>query len=502
MAAPVSDLAYPSLLPEIAAFARGEHKMLIDGEWVSAQSGETLGVIDPATGQEIAQVPAGDAADVDLAVAAARRAFDSGDWPRLSPADRGKLLWRLAELIDQHTEELAQLESLDNGKPAQAAREADVPGSASMFRYFAGWADKVEGNFIPLAVAAPDSHHAYTRREPVGVCAQIIPWNYPLMMAAWKLAPALAVGCTIVLKPAEQTPLSALYLGKLIQEAGFPDGVVNIVTGYGETAGAALSAHPDVDKIAFTGSTEVGKLIVQAASGNLKKVSLELGGKSPDMVLGDADLESVIPGVSDAIFYNHGQDCTAGSRLFVQKRIFDKVVAGVADRAAQIKLGPGLDPATDMGPVVSSEQFSRVSGYLADGQQSGAKALAGGGTAGGDGYFVKPTVFVDVDPGMRIFREEIFGPVVVCMPFDDMDELVRLANQTSYGLGAGIWTRDVSQAHALAARVKAGTVWVNTYGSTDPALPFGGFKQSGWGREMGHAALELYTETKTVCIAL
>jgi phenylacetaldehyde dehydrogenase len=464
-----------------------------------------LEVRDPATGAIIARVPEGDKADIDIAVRAARRAFESGPWPAMTPSQRGKLVWKIGELISKYNDELAEIESLDNGKPMGVAKVADVPLAADIFQYMAGWTTKLEGKTIPLSVlyTPGTQYHSYTRPEPIGVVGQIIPWNFPLLMAAWKLAPALACGCTVVLKVAEETPLSALRLGEILEEAGLPAGVVNIVTGYGETAGAALAAHPGVDKVAFTGSTEVGRLIVQAASRDLKHVSLELGGKSPNIVLQDADLDVAIPGAANAIFFNHGQCCSAGSRLYAHKSIFDKVVDGVAQQAKAIKLGPGRDPDSQMGPVVSEIQRNRVSGYLDAGQKEGAKAVAGGKARAGSGYFIEPTVFVDTKPDMKIVKEEIFGPVVTVAPFDELgDELVKEANDTIYGLAAGIWTRDLSKAHALAARIRSGTVWVNCYNIFDAALPFGGYKQSGWGREMGEAVLENYLNTKAVTIAL
>ena len=367
----------------------------------------------------------------------------------------------------------------------------------------AGWATKIEGNTIPLSGGSKKVQFlAYTRREPVGVVGQIIPWNFPLLMAAWKLGPALATGCTVVLKPAEQTPLSALLLAELIAEAGFPEGVVNVVPGYGETAGAALSAHPDVDKVAFTGSTEVGKLILQAAAGNLKKVSLELGGKSPNIVFADADARSTIPGAASAIFFNQGQTCCAGSRLYVEKDMFDEVIEGVVNQAKKIKVGPGFEPDTSMGPLVSLEQFNRVCGYLESGLSEGAEAVVGGKKKEGPGYFVEPTVMVKTTPDMKVVREEIFGPVVVASPFSDIDQIVAEANNSEYGLAAGVWTKDISKAHRVAHKLRAGTVWINCYNVFDAALPFGGYKQSGWGREMGHEALEMYTEVKAICAAI
>jgi phenylacetaldehyde dehydrogenase len=485
----------------VTEFLSKPRKMLIDGKWVDATSGRTFETYNPATGEVLARVAEGDRADVDLAVKAARRAFESGPWPSLSPSERGRLLWKLSDLVEKHLEELAELETLDNGKPVFFSRIVDVPTAVDVFRYMAGWATKVEGSTVPISMPGAQ-YFAYTLREPVGVAGQIIPWNFPLIMASWKLAPALAVGCTVVLKPAEQTPLTALRLGELVQEAGFPDGVVNIVPGFGETAGAALAAHPDVDKIAFTRSTEVGRLILAAAAGNLKKVSLELGGKSPNIVFQDADLEMAIPGSANAIFFNQGQCCTAGSRLFVHKSIFDKVIDGVAQSAKKLKIGPGLDPTSNLGPLVSQEQLDRVCGYLAAGVKEGAKAVAGGNRYGDKGYFVEPTVMVNVKPEMKVVREEIFGPVVTAIPFSEPEELVQSANRTVYGLAAAVWTRDISKAHKIAAKLRAGTVWLNCYNVFDPAMPFGGYKQSGWGRECGHAALELYTETKSVCAQL
>lgn len=483
----------------VTEFLRTPRKMLIGGNWVEAVSGKTFESYDPSTGEVLARVAEGAAEDIDLAVKAARAAFEKGAWPKMSPAQRGKLLWKLADLVEHHNEELAQLETLDNGKPIMTSRKGDIPAVAAMFRHYAGWADKISGNTLPLSAPEPDRFFAYTRREPVGVVGQIIPWNYPLVMASWKLAPALAAGCTVVLKPAEQTPLTALRLGELILDAGFPAGVVNVVPGFGESAGAALAAHPDVDKIAFTGSTEVGRLIAQAATGNLKKVSLELGGKSPNVVFADADLERAIPGSAAAIFYNQGQSCTAGSRLFVQKNVFDRVMEGLAAETKKFKLGPGIDPANNQGPVVSKEQLDRITGYLDSGKRDGAKAVVGGRKLDLRGYFVEPTVLVDVKPEMKVVREEIFGPVVTAIPFDDPDDVLSFANNTVYGLAAAVWTRDISKAHQLAARLKAGTVWINCYNVFDPVLPFGGYKQSGWGREMGYEAIQLYTEVKSVC---
>src|SRR6195256_5231827 len=501
MAVATSPIAIDS---RVADFIDKPRKMLIDGKWVNSISGKTFPTYNPATGEVLAQVAEGDKQDVDAAVKAARKAFETGPWSRMSATQRGKLIWKLGDLLEQNIEQFAMLETLDNGKPLAVARAADVPLAADLFRYMAGWANKLEGTTIPLSVPyTPKAKYlAYTLREPVGVVAQIIPWNFPLLMAAWKLGPALAAGNTVILKPAEQTPLTALLLGELIMEAGFPEGVVNIIPGYGETAGAALAAHDGVDKVAFTGSTEVGKLIVHAAAGNLKKVSLELGGKSPNVIFKDADLESAIPGAASAIFFNHGQCCCAGSRLYVEKSVFDRVVEGVAEHAKKITVGSGLDPETQMGPLVSEEQLNRVCGYLEAGFSEGAKAIAGGRKTGNKGYFVEPTVLVNTRENMKVVQEEIFGPVVTAMPFDDPEEILTRANDSNYGLAAAVWTRDISKAHRLADGLRAGTVWINCYNIFDAAMPFGGYKQSGWGREMGHDALNLYTQTKAVCTRL
>lgn len=482
-------------------------QMLIDGRWLDSASGKTFPVFNPATGEETCRVAEGDAVDINQAVATARRVFDDlrHPWRTMTPSERGKIIWKIGDLILENLEEFAELEAIDNGKPRAVAQGADVPLAADLFHYMAGWATKIEGNTIPISVPyAPGAQfHALTLREPVGVIGQIIPWNFPLLMAAWKLGPALATGNTVVLKPAEQTPLSCLRLGELLSEAGLPDGVVNIVPGYGETAGAALAAHDDVDKVAFTGSTEVGKLIVKAAAGNLKKLTLELGGKSPNIIYRDvADLDGAIAGAANAIFFNHGQCCCAGSRLFVEEEIYDDVVQGVAEHAKNIKLGPGLAADTDMGPLVSDEQFNRVTGFLESGRSEGACTVAGGDRYGNRGYFVQPTVLTDTNPDMKVVREEIFGPVVVAESFGADADLMATANNSTYGLAAAVWTKDIARAHQVARQLRAGTVWINCYNVFDAALPFGGYKQSGWGREMGHEVLNNYLETKAVVAAI
>ncbi|MGF7161974.1 phenylacetaldehyde dehydrogenase [Rhodoligotrophos appendicifer] len=493
---------HPRLGKKAAAFLAREHKLLIGGKWLPARSGKVFDTYDPGTGRVIARVAEGDAGDIDLAVNAAREAFENGPWGRITPSDRGKMIWRLADLLEQNADEIAELEALNNGKSLSTARNSDVPLSADLFRYMAGWATKITGE--TLSISTPGTYHTFTVREPIGVVGQIIPWNGPLAMATWKLAPALATGCTVVLKPAEQTPLTALRLGELIQEVGIPDGVVNIVTGFGHTAGAAIAAHPGIDKVAFTGSSEVGRIIVKAAAGNLKKVSLELGGKSPVIVFPDADMSVAVPGVTQGIFANSGQVCTAGSRLFAHKKVFDRVVEGIAEQASKIRVGHGLNDGTQMGPVISQVQMERVSDYIEQGRAAGATVAAGGGRVGDEGYFLEPTILTDTNPEMSVVREEIFGPVLCAMSFDDddLDRIAKQANDSIYGLAGSIWTRDLSTAHKMARRIRAGRIGVNVHGSTDAAIPTGGFKESGWGREKGHEGLHLYTEVKSVIVAL
>ncbi|WP_040842046.1 aldehyde dehydrogenase family protein [Nocardia brevicatena] len=494
----VSNLTATPILPQVRDWLATPKKLFIGGRWVEAEAGRVFETRDPATGQVLTQVAHAEAADIDRAVRAARAAFE-GEWSLWTPAQRQRLLFRAGEAIYAHAEELAQLESLDNGKSAGVAQAVDITWVAELFEYYAGWATKIEGRTIPVSVPwAPGTQwHAYTLREPVGVCGAIVPWNFPLLMAAFKIPVALATGNTVVLKPAEDTPLTAVRLAEILAEVGLPDGVLNVVTGYGD-AGAALAAHDGVDKIAFTGSTEVGKLIVDAAKGNLKKVSLELGGKSPQVVFADADLDLAIPGTASGFLFNHGQTCTSGSRLLVEDKIFDEFTQGVAEVAAAGKLGSGLDPTTDVGPLVSQTQLDRVLGYVDAGLRDGARALTGGKRHGDSGYFVEPTVFVDVDSSFSVYREEIFGPVVVATPFNAERGVAAAANDTPYGLAASVWTSDVSKAHRTARQIKAGTVWINAHNAFDAALPFGGYKQSGWGRELGAAAIEAYTEQKSI----
>lgn len=496
----IADQPAPS--ESVASFLRRAPRVLIGGEWRPVE--ERLRVIDPATGREVAAIANAGSDDVDRAVAAARAAFEHGPWPQMSPAAREALLWRLSDLIERHAQELAQIESIDNGKTQFMAGLIDVPAARDYLRYMAGWATKVEGSTFDTSIPAATGRrfHTYSVREPVGVVAQIVPWNFPLLMAIWKIAPALAVGCTCVLKPAEQTSLSALRLGELIIEAGFPPGVVNILTGTGAGTGAALVAHPGVDKIAFTGSTAVGKLINRSATDTLKRVSLELGGKSPVIVLPDADIDAVISGAAQAIFFNAGQVCTAGSRLYAHRSIFDRVVEGVSAAAATLRLGPGLDPDTQMGPLVSREQQERVLRLVESGRAEGAAVMTGGDAPTHPGYFVRPTVLANVRPQMRVVREEIFGPVLVAQRFDDADDLAALANDSQYGLSASIWSNDLNAVHRLVPKIRAGTVWVNCHNLLDPNMPFGGFKQSGFGREHGKSAVDLYSEIKSVCMAV
>jgi aldehyde dehydrogenase (NAD+) len=474
-------------------------KLLINTEWVSSVSGKTFPTINPATGEEIAQVAEADAADVNKAVKAARHAFEKGPWRKMAASERGRLLNRLADLIEKHADELAALETLDNGKPVAVARAADLPLTIACYRYYAGWADKVQGKTIPIA----GDYFCYTRLEPVGVVGQIIPWNFPLLMQAWKLGPALATGNTVVMKPAEQTPLTALRVGELILEAGFPPGVVNILPGYGPTAGAAISNHMDVDKVAFTGSTEVGHLIMEAAAkSNLKRVTLELGGKSPNIVFADANMDEAIEGCHFALFFNQGQCCCAGSRLYVEEKAYDEFVEKSVARAKRRTVGDPFDHATEQGPQVDDAQFDKVMSFIDSGKREGASLLCGGERVGDRGYFIQPTVFGDVQEDMKIAQEEIFGPVLSIIKFKDLDDVVERANKTMYGLAAAVWTRDIGKAHAIANNVRAGTVWVNCYDVFDAAAPFGGFKQSGIGRELGEYGLQQYTEVKTVTVKL
>src|ERR1700691_2610618 len=474
-------------------------KLLIDGKWVNAASGKTFETTNPSTGEVIAHVAEADKADVDKAVDAARAAFETGAWSKTSASERGRLMHKLADLMEKNIDELAALEPLDNGKPINDSRNADLPLTIACYRYYAGWADKIHGKTIP--VNGP--YFCYTRHEPVGVVGQIIPWNFPLLMQAWKLGPALATGCTVVMKPAEQTPLSALRVGELIMEAGFPPGVVNLVPGFGPTAGQAISRHPGIDKVAFTGSTEVGHMIMEAsAQSNLKRVTLALGGKSPNIVFADTDLDEAVEGAHFGLFFNHGQCCCAGSRVFVEEKIYDRFVEKSGARARSRTVGDPFDPKTEQGPQVDQAQFDKVMGYIESGRSEGAKLVCGGERVGDRGYFVQPTVFADVQDNMKIAEEEIFGPVMSVIPFKSLDEVVARANRTTYGLAAAVLTRGIKKALAIANGVRAGTVWVNCYNVLDTRAPFGGFKQSGIGRELGEYGLQQYTQVKTVIAKL
>ncbi len=492
---------HPAVGPAARSFLNRQHQLLIDGQWVAASSEARTELIDPATGNVIATAAQGTAADVDRAVVAARRAFE-GPWRKTTPSQRTQMMLRFATLIEANGQELAELECINSGKPLAFCRNGDVVGIVEMLRYMAGWTTKMGGE--TPNVSLPGEWHAYTLLEPVGVVGQIVPWNFPLNMTMWKIAPAIAAGCTIVLKPSEQTPLTALRLGELALEAGIPPGVLNIVTGFGNPVGASIAAHPDIDKVAFTGSTEVGRRIAQAATGNLKKVSLELGGKSPVIVFPDANLQAAAAGVCSSIFFHAGQVCAAGSRLYVHERAFDEVLDAVARRAREIRVGHGMDAGTEMGPVISQRQLDRVLGYIQSGQDQGASLLVGGERIGEQGFFVQPTVLTGVKPGMAVHDEEIFGPVLCAMSFndDDLDRISATANASPYGLAASVWTRDISIAHKMARRLQAGIVNVNALSSPDATLPYGGYKQSGWGRERGFDAIKLYTEVKAVAVNL
>lgn len=473
-------------------------RMLIDGKWADARSGKTFETINPATGEVLTKIAEGGKEDVDLAVKSARRAFEEGPWSKMDARDRGKLLYKIGELIEKNLEELAVMETLDNGKPITQSRTVDVPYTAETFYYYAGWADKIHGETIPVR----GKMFNYTLREPVGVVGQIIPWNFPLLMAAWKLGPALACGNTVVLKPSKFTSLTCLRLAELCTEAGLPRGVLNVVTGPGETAGAAIARHPDIDKVAFTGETTTGKFIMRTASDTLKRVSLELGGKSPNIVFADADMAGAVKGALMGIFFNQGECCCAASRLFLEKPLHDKFVEQMTSFAKKMKVGDPMDPKTEMGPLVSQGQFNKVMSYIEAGKGEGAKLLCGGNRLGEKGFFVKPTIFDNVRDNMRIAREEIFGPVVSTLTFRNLDEAIKQGNLTQYGLAAAVWTRDIKKAHTAARMLRAGTVWINTYNAFDVASPFGGYKQSGFGRELGIHALELYTQIKSVWVDL
>ncbi len=491
----------PEIESRTAGFLANTHKLFINNEWVEPESGKTIDVVNPATGKVFAKAAAGGAADIDKAVQAARAAFESGPWPNLPPVERARLIWKLADAVEAAADEIGYILSLDNGMPMMMAKFAGALGTARNLRYLAGWCGKIDG---AVPTTAEPNKLAYTLKEPVGVVGAITPWNFPFAMEADKVGQAMASGCTLVLKPAELTPLGAILLGRLVEEAGIPPGVINIVTGYGDPAGKALVEHSDVDKITFTGSTATGKWIVQAAAATLKRVTLELGGKSPTFVFPDADLERAIPGAAMSVFANAGQICVAGSRLYVHKKVFDQVVEGVSGMAKRLKVGPGLEPESQMGPLISQRQLDRVTGYIESGKTEGAQVVVGGERRSGEGYFLNPTVLAQTNRSMKVMREEIFGPVVCAMPMDDddLDRIAKIANDTTYGLSAYIWSRDVSIVHKLARKIKAGTIQVNGGVGLDPAVPFGGYKQSGWGRERGRDGIESLTETKAVGISL
>jgi aldehyde dehydrogenase (NAD+) len=485
-------------LPSIKRPRIQQTECFIDGQWRPSVSGKTFETINPATEEVIAQVAEGDAADVDLAAKAARKAFEEGPWSKMDARDRGRLMNKLADLIEEEADELAALESLDNGKPIRDARAADLVLTIDCLRYYAGYADKIHGQTIPTR----GNYFTYTRKEPVGVVGQIIPWNFPMLMVAWKWGPALAAGCTIVMKPAEQTPLTCLRMARLAQKAGIPDGVINVVPGYGPTAGAAIVKHPSIDKVAFTGEHTTAQIIMKEASQTLKRLTFELGGKSPNIIYADSDLDAAAAGAHFGLYFNQGQCCCAGSRVFVEEKVHDKFVEKVASMNKSRKLGDPLDPATEQGPQVDKAQFDKILKYIDLGKKGGATCVTGGDRFGNKGYYVQPTLFENVKDDMAIAKDEIFGPVMSVLKFKDTDEIVQRANNTFYGLAAAVWTRDVSKAHYLAKKLKAGTVWINCYDVFDAAAPFGGFKMSGQGRELGEEGLKAYTETKTVVVAL
>jgi phenylacetaldehyde dehydrogenase len=497
------DISAPPPSKAAASFlAAGDQKMLIGGEWITSKGGATFASTDPATGKVIGNLQRATAEDVDAAVAAARKALEHGAWPAMTPMERSQLLWRIADVMEANIDELAELETLDQGKALYVGRWAEIPGAIAQFRYFSGMATKIEGATIPTSINyQPEGKQvfAYTRKMPVGVVGAIVPWNSPLVLTVMKIAPALAAGCTMVLKPAEDTSLTAVRLLQLMQEAGLPAGVVNLVTGFGHEAGAALAAHHGVNKIAFTGSTQTGRAIVDASKGNLKRITLELGGKSPVIVMDDADLTAAIPGAANAIFFNGGQVCIAGSRLYAHKSVYDRVVEGVAEAAGNIGMGHGLNPATQMGPLISAKHAAKVAEFVADAKKAGASIICGGETAGPNNSFIVPTVVADTKPDSRIAQEEVFGPVLVVTPFSDVDEVVNAANDSKFGLAAGIWSEGLSNAIRISERLQAGTVWINSHAMYDASLPIGGIKQSGYGRDSGQAALENYLELKTVC---